>query len=352
VKNDGQINTLKGSTLLGAAQDITVDFAGDGLIRYRVNAGAASALVENTGTVRTDGGMAVLSAQSVDNITQGVVNNSGVVRAQRLENRDGRIVLEGQTVNQAGALTASAISASASGRFEQTSIGQMNADGDLTFKGGTVRVDAGADIVLSGLVSANGNVGGHITLAAPEVSVLSATLQTMGQGAEAGDGGTIRIGGGYQGKDTDIVNALRTRVLDSTLDVSATQNGNAGTAIVWSDQQTIFNSNANAKGGALRGDGGLVEVSSRDQLSFTGRVNSSAANGLSGRLLLDPKNIIIASGTATGGNPTTAFSTTPTGTSTISVTDINDTLSLGSKKSNITLWVLQSILAGPHFYLN
>lgn len=332
VKNEGQITTPKGSTLLAAAQDITVDFAGDGLIGYRVNAGAASALVENTGAVMADGGMAVLSAQSVDSITQGVVNNTGLVRAQRLESRDGRIVLEGQSVTQAGELTASAISARAGGRFEQTATGVMHADGDLAANGGTVRVDAGADVVLSGHVSANGSAGGHITLAAPEVSVLGATLQAMGQGAQAGNGGTIRIGGGYQGKDADIVNAERTRVLDSTLDVSAVQNGNAGTAIVWSEQQTIFNSTANAKGGAQGGNGGLVEVSSHDQLSFSGRVNASAANGTGGRLLLDPKNIIVGN-TTSGvalGNPTTDFANTPNGASNILASDIANILSGGT----------------------
>jgi filamentous hemagglutinin family protein len=345
VKNHGQINTDKGSTLLGAAQDITVDFAGDGLISYRVNAGAASALAENTGSVTADGGMAVLSAQSVDNITQGVVNNSGMVRAQRLENRDGRILLEGQTISQAGALTANTISARAGGHFEQTILGVMNADGDLTTNGGSVRVDAGSDVVVSGRVSANGSSGGQITLAAPEVSVLGATLQAMGQGAQAGDGGTIRIGGGYQGNDADIVNAQRTRVIDSTVDVSALHNGNAGTAIVWSEQQTLFNSTANAKGGAQAGDGGLVEVSSHDQLSFAGRVNASAPKGASGRLLLDPSDITISSNSSSGvamGTPTTAFSTSPGSPSTINNADIETTLSSGTSltlqaNNNITV---------------
>lgn len=332
VKNEGQITTPKGSTLLAAAQDITVDFAGDGLISYRVNAGAANALAENTGTVMADAGMAVLSAQSVDSVTQGVVNNTGLVRAQRLENRDGRIVLEGQLITQAGTLTANTISAFASGRFEQTATGVMNADGDLAANGGTVRVDAGAEAVLSGRVSANGNAGGNITVAAPEVSVLGATLQAMGQGAQVGNGGTIRIGGGFQGKDADIVNAQRTRVLDSTLDVSAVQNGNAGTAIVWSEQQTLFNSTAHAKGGAQGGNGGLVEVSSHDQLSFAGRVNASAANGSGGRLLLDPKNITIGyttSGVALG-NPTTAFATSPSLASSINYADIENILNGGT----------------------
>jgi filamentous hemagglutinin family protein len=350
VKNEGQITTPKGSTLLGAAQDITVDFAGDGLISYRVNAGAASALAENTGTVTADGGMAVLSAKSVDSITQGVVNNAGLVRAQRLESRDGRIVLEGQSVTQAGYLTSNTINASAGGRFGQTSTGVMNADGNLTAQGGSVRVDAGSDVVLSGRVSANGIFGGHITVVAPEISVLGATVQAMGQGAQVGNGGTIRIGGGYQGKDTDIVNAERTRVLDSTLDVSAVQNGNSGTAIIWSEQQTLFNSTANAKGGIQGGNGGLVEVSSKDQLSFAGRVNASAANGIGGRLLLDPKNIIINNSAGTGSNlASTSFSTSASTDSTIAASDIALTLAGGTSltlQANNDVTVSSIIISG------
>jgi filamentous hemagglutinin family protein len=60
VKNHGLIETPKGSTLLAAAKDITVDFAGDGLISYRVNSEAVNALIENTVIVSVDGGIAVL----------------------------------------------------------------------------------------------------------------------------------------------------------------------------------------------------------------------------------------------------------------------------------------------------
>lgn len=320
VKNEGQITTPKGSTLLAAAQDITVDFAGDGLISYRVNAGAANALVENTGTVMADGGMAVLSAQSVDSVTQGVVNNTGLVRAQRLENRDGRIVLEGHALVQTGTLMAPEINANvdnlinsgtwdasgvsnatsqgghiaiqATGHVEQTDAGRINADGGAG-QGGSVRLSAGHDVWVSGQISANGTQGGDVTVEAPSIVLAAAKVSATGQTA---NGGNIRIGGGYQGKDTDIVNAQTTRVVASELDVSVSQRGSAGQAVVWSESETVFGATVKAAGGQQSGNGGLVEVSSHDKLTFAGQVNVTAPAGTNGRLLLDPKNIeIVAS---------------------------------------------------------
>lgn len=317
VKNEGQITTPKGSTLLAAAQDITVDFAGDGLIGYRVNAGAASALVENTGAVMADGGMAVLSAQSVDSITQGVVNNTGLVRAQRLESRDGRIVLEGHALVQTGTVMAPDINAKvdnliasgtwdasaasnatvqggriaiqATGHVEQTDSGRINADGGAG-QGGSVKLSAGQDVWVSGQISANGAQGGDVTVEAPSIVLAAAKVSATGQTA---NGGSIRIGGGYQGNDTDIVNAQTTRVVASELDVSVSQRGSAGQAVVWSESETVFGATVKAAGGQQSGNGGLVEVSSHDKLTFAGQVNVTAPAGTNGRLLLDPKNIEI-----------------------------------------------------------
>lgn len=320
VKNEGQITTPKGSTLLGAAQDITVDFAGDGLISYRVNAGAANALVENTGTVMADGGMAVLSAQSVDTVTQGVVNNIGLVRAQRLENRDGRIVLEGHALLQTGSVTAPEIGAKVTnlitsgtwdasadsnataqgGRItldaelhiEQTDSGRINVNG-AAGQGGSVRISAGQNVWVSGQIAASGAQGGSVTVESNNIVLAGAKVSAAGQ---TGNGGSIRIGGGYQGKDTDIVNAQTTRVVASELDVSVSQRGSAGQAIVWSESETVFGSTVKAKGGAQGGNGGLVEISSHDRLTFGGLVDATAPAGSNGRLLLDPKNIeIVAS---------------------------------------------------------
>jgi hypothetical protein len=59
------------------------------------------------------------------------------------------------------------------------------------------------------------------------------------------------------------------------------------------DELTRFYGSISARGGVNFGNGGVVEVSGKELLVFTGLVNAGAWNGQPGRLLLDPKNIII-----------------------------------------------------------
>src|SRR6202012_520425 len=77
---------------------------------------------------------------------------------------------------------------------------------------------------------------------------------------------------------------------------SATEQGNGGKIVLWSDQGTNFDGTILARGGPAGGDGGFAEVSSGGQLRFTGGVNLSAPNGTTGTLLLDPSDVIICSG--------------------------------------------------------
>ena len=70
----------------------------------------------------------------------------------------------------------------------------------------------------------------------------------------------------------------------TTIDASATDNGDGGTAIVWSEDKTIFSGSIFAKGGANGGDGGLIELSSKETLDiFTNKAaDASAACSRSG----------------------------------------------------------------------
>ncbi len=93
VNNSGRIRTTGGSALLAGADKVSIDFAGDGLITYSLDAGAAQALVDNSGSIVADGGLAVLSSKAADAVSQAVVNNTGLVRARTLGTRGGRVLL-------------------------------------------------------------------------------------------------------------------------------------------------------------------------------------------------------------------------------------------------------------------
>ncbi|EJL1734456.1 hypothetical protein NL885_004551, partial [Salmonella enterica] len=99
-------------------------------------------------------------------------------------------------------------------------------------------------------------------------------------------------------------------------DVSATENGNGGTAVLWSDDYTNFRGTVLAKGGAKSGDGGRVETSSHRNLQASGAVDASARAGHGGEWLLDPTDVtIVGAGADTGIDSATADGTdifTPT----------------------------------------
>ena len=80
-------------------------------------------------------------------------------------------------------------------------------------------------------------------------------------------GGTILIGGDYQGKNAAMQNARLTYVgPNATLNVDALESGAGGRAIVWADQSTYFAGTLTARGGINGGDGGFVETSGKGTL--------------------------------------------------------------------------------------
>jgi filamentous hemagglutinin family protein len=155
--------------------------------------------------------------------------------------------------------------------------------------------------VISGKIDVSdpSSKGGLVGIFGEKVGLVNAQINASG----ALGGGTVLIGGNFQGNGI-APNALKTFVNSSSkIDVSALLNGNAGTAIVWSNLNTRFLGTIIAKGGALSGDGGFVEVSGKQNLDYRGNVNTFAPNGKIGTLLLDPTDITIVGtgGSFTGG---------------------------------------------------
>ncbi|MCS4261463.1 filamentous hemagglutinin family protein [Pseudomonas protegens] len=111
VSNSGLIQARVGSVALGAGNDITLDFNGNGLLGLQVKSGAVDALAQNGGLLKADGGQVLMTAKSADSLLRTVVSNQGVIEAKTLQNKAGRIVLDGDNgiVQVAGRQDASAI---------------------------------------------------------------------------------------------------------------------------------------------------------------------------------------------------------------------------------------------------
>ena len=265
VSNTGSIVADYGTVNLVAGRAATLDLAGDGLLKLEVgadllsNGSGAVAAVENSGSVQANGGHVLLTASAVQDVFANLINNTGVVRANRIENAGGDITLLGPagTVVSSGTLDASGHDGSSTG-------GSVQMLGERVGLGGSAVVD------VSG----------------------------------ASGGGTVLIGGDYQGHNPDVLNANRTFVgADVTINADAGATGNGGRVIVWADDVTRFDGTISARGGLSSGNGGFAEVSGKQSLAFAGGSNLSAAHGDRGTLLLDPNDLTIDPGSAQPGTP-------------------------------------------------
>src|SRR5690554_1524066 len=93
VSNHGIIQARLGNVALAAGNKITLDFAGDGLLNVQVDEAALNALAENHGLLKADGGRVLMTAHASEALLQTVVNNTGVIEAQTLAEKDGQILL-------------------------------------------------------------------------------------------------------------------------------------------------------------------------------------------------------------------------------------------------------------------
>jgi len=305
VSNEGTI--VARTVALAAGNRVALDMIGDRLISVRVEQAALGAAALNKGTILAEGGSVYLLARSADALLDTVVNNTGIIRANSLVERNGVIVLDGGSqgvVANSGTLDVSGKEPGATG--------------------GTVKVLGEYVGLFNGSrIDASGDAGG----------------------------GTVLIGGNFHGFGPE-QNAKETYVAsDTVINADAINSGNGGHIAIWSDNGTEFYGAVSARGGAQSGDGGFVEISGKDSLVFAGNVDTSAPKGSGGNLLLDPADIFIIDGAATTGDLDATLA--GSGNSTIVFADGNvggNTVTVGQLQAqgntNITLEATNTIRVG------
>ncbi|OGS74955.1 MAG: hypothetical protein A2Z94_00065, partial [Gallionellales bacterium GWA2_55_18] len=311
VENTGIINAPNGEILLTAGHSVELVNSNDPNLRVNITAPAGDA---------TNVGQLVASSGSLG-LFGAVVKNSGTVNANSATMQGGKIVFKAsQRVEISGTVSANSTALPSA----STTLPPLQGEG------------GGGDGVQS-----VGN-GGTIQILGNQVGIMDGATVTA-NGTQ--NGGTILIGGDYQGKNPNVQNAQITYVAP-TATLSADggnltpsplagegwgeEAGNGGKLIIWADNTTRAYGNLSARGGANGGNGGLIETSGH-YLDVAGiKIDASAMNGLTGSWLLDPINVTIAATADAGGAYSGGIWTPSLTGSTITNTTIQAALNAGT----------------------
>ena len=257
--NSGLISADSGTVVIGGASAFTVDFQGDGLLRYAVTTPGGAATngptgASNSGTITAT--RVVMTARAAAGVQDAVVNNTGMISASNAHVQNGEVVLDG---------------------------------GDGAGNDGSVDVSVGGTVDAKGF--APGGTGGSVTVTGNNITVAdNAEIDVSGRNG----GGTVKIGGDVNGGGT-VPHAANVTVGAATIKANATHQGDGGTVVVWSDGTTDFSGIVSAKGGSTGGDGGVVETAGQSlHVTSTASVDTSAIAGTTGNWVLQSNAIDIS----------------------------------------------------------
>ena len=314
VDNQGEITVDAGAVLLASGRAATVSISGSGLISAVVTPGGAGS-VSNSGSIAADGGTVTLSAHSAQDIAASLVNNSGIVRANTLSERNGEIWITGDQVTSSGQISADATGAGDAGR--------------VVLKGGMEQ----GSLQLGGKISAGaeGGRGGEVETSAAHVSIgADARVNTL---SAAGTHGTWTIdptdftvgaGGGPPTASGIGASTLATNLNGGNVSLATAAGGSeagdihVNAAVSWSAGTTLTltasrNININASltatgiGAGLvmtPGNAGAYTLATGARITLSGNQNSLQIAGVNYSLLrtIDDIQAINASNTTRSGN--------------------------------------------------
>uniref|UniRef100_UPI0040484B25 autotransporter-associated beta strand repeat-containing protein n=1 Tax=Limnohabitans sp. TaxID=1907725 RepID=UPI0040484B25 len=245
-----------------------------GPLQIEVEAGALNAHIESGGGIRASDGLVYLTAKAANDLLASAINHTGIIEAAGLTSVGGRVVLEADTVTLAAGASLSATG----------------------FTGG-------GDVLVGGDWQGGNNAARRI-FDNPD-QLREATTVTMEAGA--------------------------------SIDASATDRGDGGTVVLWSDVHdadavTTANGHISATGGDNGGDGGDIETSGHKLLVDALSVDASAGQGVGGEWLLDPYNISISSAATSGTGDSSASGV--------------QTYAAAGSSSNINVGTITSALGG------
>ncbi|HVI57155.1 MAG TPA: YDG domain-containing protein [Luteibacter sp.] len=285
VSNQGTIGARLGTVAMGGGSAVTLTFDGSQLLHLQIDRSTLDNLVENRQLVQADGGRVLMTAGAADSLLASTVNNTGVVRAQTVENRNGQIVLLGGMqaghVNVEGTLDASAPTGGNGGSIETSAafahIGAASIDASAPKgKAGTWLVDP-YDLTIDATAAA--------TMSTTLNGGTNVTETTTATGA-TGNGVQNAAGVG----DINVNSAIAWSNAASTLTLDAYRGINVNAPISGAGR-VVLNANGNggngniilASGGTIAGGAGVTLTAANN---FINNAGSAALGSASGRWLV------------------------------------------------------------------
>ncbi|SEM56900.1 filamentous hemagglutinin family N-terminal domain-containing protein, partial [Syntrophus gentianae] len=317
ISNEGMIQASRGTVALASGEQVTLNFTGNDLVGFVVDTGtASSAGISNSGTL--SGNSVLLTSKGASDVVRSVVNNTGVIEARSIEERNGEIVLAGDEVTNTGLVDASGTQGgtigieggfvslggtiSADGRTQGGDI-SVNSSGILSLAdriqaramkgtggqisyfsagqtlesstsvtdvsgkrdGGSIKLEAQGGLLSSGAYLASGTTGqgGRIDLSGYSVRLFSATVDASG----GTQGGLVRIGGAFQGgKGSDPTRAYNDGFLTRWGSLDAISNAEK----VFVNDATSIDVSADKAGSA----GGTAVIWSNAETTMLGSVSA------------------------------------------------------------------------------
>ena len=202
------------------------------------------------GEISNDGGVVLITGKAAQGVFDNLINMDGVIRAKSVVDENGAILLLG---DEAGRIQVA-------GNIDATGTLEGTLGGEVIVIGGDIAID-------EAILNASGHSGGGYILLGdlPEYSVSPVSKN-------------VRVG----------ANVI--------LNVDAISEGDAGSINISSDLETKFLGKVSARGGAISGNGGFVDLSSSGNLIYDEKlalVDTTAAHGETGTLLFDPRFLIV-----------------------------------------------------------
>ncbi|MFA7554833.1 MAG: filamentous hemagglutinin N-terminal domain-containing protein, partial [Spongiibacteraceae bacterium] len=251
VNNEGSSALIQAElVLINAASEALLTFDTGGLLGVKVNKevmqnslGMESA-VSNSGSIIA--GNVLVEADVAAGLFEKAVNNTGLIQAAGIDTSGGVIRLSGR--------------------------------GGDTFHSGTL--DVGSEQ----------GKGGRVVVEGDRIAL---TGNALIDAAGATGGGDILVGGDYQGGGDTLTSQTTNIDAGAVINANATDQGDGGKVIIWSDGTTESRGQVSARGGERSGNGGFIEISGKQHVLIQGHPDLRSANGIAGTLLIDPGTVTI-----------------------------------------------------------